>query len=126
MNLAKDRCHVGEIGDRPRFLVSSVSHIALGEANRYLTPHPLYLALGKDAQARQTAYQDLFREPLDDETISDIRLTRNQNQPLGNHRCFARIEAMTGQRSNPTPRGRPKKQPDEAAAQEAGQTEWPL
>jgi hypothetical protein len=33
---------------------------------------------------------------------------------------------MTGQRSNPTPRGRPKKQPDEAAAQEAGQTEWPL
>lgn len=108
------------------FLVSSVSHLALGEANRYLTPHPLYLAPGKDAQARQTAYQDLFRELLDDETISDIRLTRNQNQPLGNHRCFARIEAMTGQRSNPTPRGRPKKQPDEAAAQEAGQTEWPL
>jgi hypothetical protein len=29
-----------EIGDRPRFLVSSVSYNALGEANRYLTPHP--------------------------------------------------------------------------------------
>ena len=101
-------------------------HNALGEANRYLTPHPLYLALGKDAQARQTAYQDLFREPLDDETISDIRLTLNQNPPLGNHRFFARIEAMTGQRRNPKPRGRPKKPPDEAAAQEAGQTELPL
>ena len=63
---------------------TSYRHIALGEANRYLTPHPLlYLALGKEAQARQTACQDLFREPLDDETISDIRLTLNQNQPLG-------------------------------------------
>ncbi len=33
---------------------------------------------------------------------------------------------MTSQRSNPKPRGRPKKQPDEAAAQEASQTELPL
>jgi hypothetical protein len=32
---------------------------------------------------------------------------------------------MTGPRSNPTPRGRPKKPPDEAAVQEAGQTELP-
>jgi len=32
-----------------------------------------------------------------------------QNQPLGNSRFYTKIEAMTGQRREPKPRGRPAK-----------------
>ena len=101
-------------------------HNALGQANPYLTPHPLYLALGRDDKIRQAAYRSLFRAQLDNEAISDIRLALNQNQPLGNSRFYARIEARTGQRREPKPRGRPRMLRDESPAHDAGQGDLPL
>ncbi len=70
----------------------------MGRANPYLSPHPLYLALGKNDKTRQAAYRSLLRAEWDDEAIGDIRLVLRQNQPLGNSRCYAKIETMTGQR----------------------------
>ena len=78
--------------------------------NRYLSPHPLYLALGSEAKTRQASYRALFRPELDEEAISDLPLAINQNQPLGNTRFFDKIETMTGQGPEPRPRGRPKNQ----------------
>jgi hypothetical protein len=46
----------------------------LGQANPYLSPHSLYLVLGKDDKTRQAAYRSLFRAELDNEAINDIRL----------------------------------------------------
>ena len=87
----------------------SVSLNALGQANPYLAPHPLYLALGRDGKEKQAAYRELFRElfrmQLDNKAIEDMRLALNQNQPLGNSRFYAKIEAMTGQKREAKPRG---------------------
>jgi len=100
------------VDDPAHYRWSSYRHNALGRANQYLTPHPLYLALGANAKSRRAAYRALFRTELDDEAIRDIRLAVNQNQPLGNARFYAKIEAMIGQRREARPRGRPKMQRD--------------
>ncbi len=80
----------------------------LGQPDSLLSPHPLYLALGRNGTDRQAAYRGLIRARLDQEAIADIRLALNQSQPLGNERFYARIEQMTGIRREPKPRGRPR------------------
>ena len=108
------------VDDPAHYRWTSYRHNALGQANPYLTPHRLYRALGRDDAARQAAYRDLFRTQLDGKAVDDIRLALNQNQPLGNSRFYARIEALTGQRREARPRGRPRTQPDDSA-HDAGQ-----
>jgi len=98
---------------------TSYRHNALGQADPYLTPHPLYQAIGRNDAERQATYRDLFRAQLDSQAIDDIRLALSQNQPLGNSRFYAWIEAMTGQRREAKPRGRPRVQ--NSAAHDAGQ-----
>jgi putative transposase len=114
------------VDDPAHYRWTSYRHNALGQANPYLTPHPLYLALGRDDKARQAAYRDLFRAQLDSKAIDDIRLALNQNQPLGNSRFYAKIEAMTGQRREAKPRGRPRVHNEDAPAKDAGQGELRL
>ena len=114
------------VDDPAHYRWTSYRHNALGKADPYLLPHPLYFSLGKDDQTRQTNYRSLFRTELDNEAISGIRLAINQNQPPGNSRFDARVEAMTGQRREPKPRGRPRKQRDESIAQDMGQGELPI
>jgi len=87
---------------------TSYRHNALGAADSCITPHPLYLALGKTAKARQLAYRAAFRVQPDSVAIDNIRLALNQNQPLGNSRFYARIEKLTGIRREARPRGRPR------------------
>ncbi len=54
----------------------------------------------------------------------------NQNQPIGNARFYAEIEAMTGQRralrQRGRPRGRPRKPEAAEAVGESEQQELPL
>jgi putative transposase len=76
--------------------------------------------LGKDDKDRQAAYRALFRAQLDTAAVDDIRLALNQNQPLGNSRFYARIEAVTGQRREAKPRGRPRVRQDESISRDAG------
>lgn len=87
----------------------------LGQADAHLTPHPVYLALGRDDTTRQAAYRDLFRAQLDRAAIDDIRLALNQSQPLGNSRFLARIEKVTGIWREARPRGRPRVRRDDVA-----------
>lgn len=98
---------------------------ALGQPDERLTPHPLYLALGRTTQERQAAYRALFRAQLERAAIDDIRLALNQNQPLGNARFHARIEKLTGTRREARPRGRPRVKAD-ADAKMDGQVELGL
>ena len=80
----------------------------LGQADARLTPHSLYLALGRGGKERQSAYRALFRAQLERAALDDIRLALNQSQPLGNSRFLAHIEKVTGERREARPRGRPQ------------------
>ena len=46
---------------------------AFGESCDWLTPHPLYLALGPTAQVRQTAYRAMCAVPLTEAELSLLR-----------------------------------------------------
>ncbi len=106
----------GTVGDPAHYRWSSYRGNALGAGDPVaslcqplITPHPLYLNLGVDAESRQAAYRALFRSELDREAISHIRLALNQSQPLGDSRFLDRIEQMVGVRREARPRGRPRK-----------------
>ena len=109
------------VDDPAHYRWTSYRHNALGQSNAYLTPHPLYQAIGRDDAERQAAYRDLFRAQLDSKAIDDIRPALNQSQPLGDSRFYAKREAMTGQRREAKPRGRPRVQHDESAEKDVGQ-----
>jgi putative transposase len=86
----------GMVSDPADYRWSSFGANALGQANAILSPHPLYLALASDDASRCAAYRDLFRTALDDAPLTDLRMALNQDQPIGNSRFYAQIEAMTG------------------------------
>ena len=111
------------VDDPAHYRWTSYRANALGQADRRLTPHPLYLALAAADKDRQAAYRTLFRSHLDQAAINDIRLALNQNQPLGNERFLARIEKMTGIRREARPRGRPRLEDAGAPAALPGQGE---
>jgi putative transposase len=96
------------VEDPAHYRWSSYRANGLGQPDTRLTPHSLYLALGKTDPERQAAYRALFRAHLDRGAIDDIRLALNQNQPLGNERFYAKIEQMTGVRREIKARGRPR------------------
>ena len=114
------------VDDPAHYRWTSYRHNALGNANCYLVPNSVYRALGKDDKDRQAAYRALFRARLDKAAVDDIRLALNQNQPLGNSRFYAKIEAVTGQRREAKPRGRPRVRQDESVSHDAGQGELEL
>ena len=96
------------VDDPAHYRWTSYRANALGQADARLTPHLVYLALGRDERERQAAYRALFRAQLDRAAIDEIRLALNQSQPLGNARFLARIEKVTGMRREARPRGRPR------------------
>ncbi len=51
-----------------------------------------------DKAGREEAYRALFRAALNEDPSGELRMALNQNQPIGNARFSAEIEAMTGQR----------------------------
>ena len=95
------------VDDPAHYRWTSHRHNALGQADCHITPHPLYTAMGATGKARQAAYRKLFRAAPDGDTIDDIRLALNQNQPLGNAHFHAQIEKRLGERREARPRGRP-------------------
>lgn len=110
------------VEDPAHYRWTSYRSNALGQQDPRLTPHPLYLSLGRSDKDRQAAYRALFRAQLDRAAVDDIRLALHQSQPLGNERFYAKIEKMTGIRREAKPRGRPRLAPDSApASQEQGE-----
>lgn len=97
------------VDDPAHYRWSSYQANGLGQADPLLTPHSLYLRLGRGKAERLASYRALFRSELDNEAIGDIRLALNQGQPLGNSRFLDRIERVTGQRCEVKSRGRPRK-----------------
>lgn len=91
---------------------SSYRGNALGEPDRLITPHPLYLALGAEGSARRSAYRALFKQALGDDELADIRNHVQQQKALGTPRFQAEIEALLGRKAAVRPRGRPRLEED--------------
>lgn len=94
---------------------SSYRANGLGEADALLTPHPLYLALGSDAPARQDAYRGLCREGLAPDLVDELRAATNGNFALGDACFHDRAAAALGHRVTRARAGRPRKAAGPAA-----------
>jgi putative transposase len=93
---------------------SSYACNATGKPNPLGSPHPLYDALGNDAQQRQTADRELFRMPMDHGQIHAIREALNQKQALGREDFKDKIERMTKRQVRPGQPGRPRVEEEQA------------
>ena len=116
----------GMVTDPAQYRWSSYRTNAFGDPTTLLSPHPIYLALGRHDAERRTTYRELFRGALGDQPLGDLRLALNQDQPIGNDRFYREIEASTGQRRELRKRGRPRKQEEQKSGGESGQGELPL
>ena len=85
---------------------SSYAGNARGEEDELVSPHPLYRRLGRNPQARQSAYRQLFRSALGKGELDAIREATNTGWVLGNDRFREKIERLSGRRTTPKPRGR--------------------
>jgi putative transposase len=90
---------------------SSYRANALGERSPLVSPHPVYLALGRDAPERQAAYRGLVAAQLDPALLQDVRSCLQTGTPLGNDRFRLQIEQALGVRVGYSRRGRPTNLP---------------
>lgn len=91
---------------------SSYAFNALGKDNSVLTPDPLYLALGNDADERQAGYRALFDHHIPEKTLNEIREATNKAWVLGGGRFQEEVEKLLQRQVKPKPRGgdrRPEK-----------------
>lgn len=88
---------------------SSYRWHGLGKPDPLLRDHDLYLSLGATPEDRQSAWRDLFADPLDEQQINEIRGAAQTNRALGPDRFVTQMEALLGQQLRPKPRGRPRK-----------------
>lgn len=89
---------------------SSYQANAQGERSEILTPHRVYLDLGKTEEERQVAYRELFRFHLEPGIIDSIRKATNGNFVGGSERFQDEIAQALGRRVTPGVSGRPRKQ----------------
>ncbi len=93
-------------GDYPH---SSYRANAQGIADALVNPHRLYRRLGRTEEDRQSAYRQLFRGQIGKQDLEAIRAATHKGWALGNERFRDKIEALTGRRAAPLPKGRPRK-----------------
>jgi len=95
--------------DAPEAYRWSSVHTHLGQArDPMLTPHPMYLALGENADLRAAAYRSWLYAPLPPEDLTAIRLHLEQEKALGNPRFQAMVEKALNRTATVKPRGRPR------------------
>jgi putative transposase len=90
---------------------------ASGIADPLLTPHALYLSLGRDASERAGAYRKLFTDPLGENVLSKIRDATNRGWALGDEAFQERMSAAGGRRAKPLSKGRARA-PDASSPRE--------
>lgn len=72
----------------------------------FITPHPVFEALGPDLASRSEAYKDIFRETLGDEVVKQIQDATSQGLPVGDRHFVSQIEQRVGRRLELRPVGR--------------------
>lgn len=84
---------------------SSYAAHALGKDNRLIQDHALYLALGRTPKSRQQAYQALFKDHINKNTLEAIRHSTSKGWVLGGSRFKEEIETTLKRRVSPLPKG---------------------
>ncbi len=80
-----------------------------GKADELITPHALYLALGRSRASRIEVYRALFKARVDDNELKEIRAAWQTGTPLGNDSFREKIERKLGSKVGQSRRGRPSK-----------------
>lgn len=88
---------------------SSYRRNALGHEDELISDHELYHCLGATAKARQEAYQALFGQTINAETLKLIRDNTQNAWVLGNDRFREKIEVLTKRQTAPKRRGGDRK-----------------
>jgi len=96
------------VADPAEYRWSSYRRNALGEPNRLVKPHGLYLQLGPDPATRQAAYRTLFTDALAEEELTSIRIHVRQQKALGTPHFQAEVAALLARSVVVRPRGRPR------------------
>jgi putative transposase len=98
----------GLVREARDYLWSSHRGLAEGVVDPLLSPHPLYLALGPTAAARQEAYRALCRAAPVPGFVDALREATNSGWVLGGDAFKARIARDSGRRVAARKRGRPR------------------
>ena len=85
---------------------SSYHANAVGAADKRITRHDLYDALGQTAESRQYTYRELFTNALDKDIVQAIRVSAQFSMPMGNSRFKAEIEQALKRKLGYAKRGR--------------------
>lgn len=88
---------------------SSYGFNGSGKDNKLITPHPLYLRLGKTQSERLEVYRSLFKAHIDEDDINNIRAACQTGTPLGNDYFKEKIERKLKSKVGQARRGRPSK-----------------
>jgi putative transposase len=99
----------GLVSDPGQYPWSSYSHYALGQLDRRLSPHPIYIGLGSTAAERQAAYRSSMPQVVEEETLQKIRVAVNSSCALGSPMFLLETTAKLGCKVAPPLRGRPPK-----------------
>ena len=83
------------------------AHLGLRAGVR-LTPHPGYLALGRDARERSVVYRCLLQQALSDDVLADIRSHMQQERALGSPVFQSMVEKALNRPLDVRPHGRPR------------------
>ena len=87
---------------------------ALGATDPVIAPHPLYLDLADEDEARRSRYRGLFADAIPQEMLKGLRDATNGGFVLGSQRFQKQIAAVVGRRTWPGTSGRPRKEPADA------------
>ncbi len=88
---------------------SSFGFNAMQKDNLLITPHALYLQLGKTDELRRQAYRALFDMVLEKNVIDQLRGCLQSGMPLGGESFKSRIENALQVSLGQMKRGRPRK-----------------
>ena len=88
---------------------SSYGFNGCGKDNSLVTPHSLYLSLGKTKGERLENYRSLFKVHVDEEDINNLRTACQTGTPLGNEYFKKTIERKLNSKIGQARRGRPSK-----------------
>lgn len=78
---------------------SSYDANALGKRDALISPHDLYLQLGRRPSVRRAAYRNSFDVALDETTITAIRNATQKGWTLGSRKFRREIAALVGRRT---------------------------
>jgi putative transposase len=99
----------GMVEDPCAFAWSSHRSNVLGLTDDLVTPHSLYMQLGRSDADRRLAYRALFDVPMDPLVLAAIRFSAGKGWALGGDEFAEKLAELSGRPTVPRERGRPRK-----------------